>query len=187
MGKALIFSAPSGAGKTTIVRHLLEHFDDLAFSISATTRGKRPLEEHGRDYYFLSVGEFKSRIEREDFVEWEEVYDNLFYGTLKEEVNRIWSEGKVVVFDVDVVGGVNLKKYFGNQALSIFVKPPSIEALKDRLEKRQTETAESLKKRVDKAAREMTYAVDFDQVLENDKLDIALKEAEEVVNEYIKA
>jgi guanylate kinase len=183
-GKAIIFSAPSGAGKTTIVRHLLNQFEQLSFSVSACSRGQRKNEVHGVDYYFLSIHEFKEKIARNEFVEWEEVYTDNFYGTLKSEVERIWNQGKIVIFDVDVVGGVNLKKYFGDDALAIFVKPPSIQHLRNRLSQRATETDESIERRMAKAEKEMGYAVYFDYILHNDILAKALEEAEELVVKF---
>ncbi|CAG5080252.1 guanylate kinase [Parvicella tangerina] len=185
-GKAIIFSAPSGAGKTTIVRHLLSVRDDLSFSISACSRPRRNRTEiDGVDYYFLSVEEFKKKVADDEFVEWEEVYEDSFYGTLKSEVQRIWDLGKTVIFDVDVVGGKNLKDYFGADALAIFVKPPSIQHLRDRLNLRDTETEESINIRMAKAEKEMGYATHFDYVLKNDELEVALKEAEEVVSNFL--
>ncbi len=184
-GKLLILSAPSGSGKTTIVKHLLKVLPNLEFSISACSRPKRNGEVDGKDYYFLSVDEFKRRISNNEFVEWEEVYAGSFYGTLKSEIERIWAKNNIVVFDVDVKGGINLKKQFGSCALSIFVKPPSIEALKLRLESRGTEDLESLNKRIGKAAEEMTYSNQFDKILVNDCLDISSKEAEDVVKAFI--
>ncbi|NOU19532.1 MAG: guanylate kinase [Bacteroidales bacterium] len=184
-GKLLILSAPSGSGKTTIVKHLLKVLPNLEFSISACSRPKRNGEVDGKDYYFLSVDEFMRRISNNEFIEWEEVYEGSFYGTLKSEIERIWAKNNVVVFDVDVKGGINLKKQFGNNALSIFVKPPSIEALKQRLESRGTESIESLNKRVGKAAEEMTYSNQFDKILINDCLDRSSKEAEDVVKAFI--
>jgi guanylate kinase len=184
-GKAIIFSAPSGAGKTTIVRHLLNQYEQLSFSVSACSRGQRKNEVHGVDYYFLSVHEFKEKIARTEFVEWEEVYADNFYGTLKSEVERIWNEGKVVIFDVDVVGGVNLKKYFGDNALAIFVKPPSIQHLRNRLSQRATETFESIERRMAKAEKEMGYAVYFDYILHNDILAKTLDEAEDVITKFL--
>ena len=151
-GKCVIFCAPSGAGKTTIVRHLLNCFSELQFSVSACTRSKRENEVNGKDYYFLSVNEFKKRIENNEFIEWEEVYNGNYYGTLKSEIERIWKQGKVVIFDVDLEGGINLKKYFGENALSVFVQPPSVDALEKRLRSRNTESEESLQKRVNKDA-----------------------------------
>lgn len=184
-GKAIIFSAPSGAGKTTIVHYLLKNMESLDFSISATSREPRNIERDGKDYYYLSVDEFRKKIASNDFIEWEEVYKNQYYGTLRSEINRIWSLGKHVVFDVDVVGGLNLKKFFGDAALAVFVKPPSIEALKERLESRKTESQESIRKRLDKAAREMAYADSFDEVLINDELETACKRARDLVKEFI--
>lgn len=185
-GKAIIFSAPSGAGKTTIVRHLLSERNDLAFSISACSRPRRNRTEvDGVDYYFLSVEDFKKKVANEEFVEWEEVYKDSFYGTLKSEVQRIWDLGKTVIFDVDVVGGKNLKKYFGKDALAIFVKPPSIQHLRDRLKTRDTETEESINIRMAKAEKEMGFAIHFDYILKNDILETALSDAEKVVDKFL--
>jgi len=185
-GKLIIFSAPSGSGKTTLVHHLLSKPElKLAFSVSATSRSKRPNETHGKDYYFLSADEFRKRIESGDFLEWEEVYTDQFYGTLKSEIDRIHAEGKHVMFDVDVVGGLNIKKQFGDDALAVFVKPPSIEELEKRLRNRSTESEESLQKRVGKAAREMEYAGQFDVILVNDDLETAKLEAEQLVLDFI--
>jgi len=186
-GKAIIFSAPSGAGKTTIVRHLINQVNSLSFSISATTRSKRPGEEDGKDYYFLSVAEFQRRISENEFVEYEEVYKDLMYGTLKAEVDRIWKAEKHVIFDVDVVGGVNLKKYFGNRSRSVFVRPPNLEILKKRLIGRKSENDSSLKQRLDKAAQELEFEKYFDEVVVNDQLDLTLARAENLVREFIKA
>ncbi|MDB4655655.1 guanylate kinase [Flavobacteriales bacterium] len=186
-GKLIIFSAPSGSGKTTLVHHLLPKPElKLAFSVSATSREKRPNEEHGKDYYFLSADEFRKRISAGDFLEWEEVYTDQFYGTLRSEINRIHSEGKTVVFDVDVVGGVNLKKEFGESALAIFVQPPSIEELERRLRNRSTESEESLAKRVAKSAEELEYANQFDVVIINDDLETAKAEAYNLVSDFTK-
>ena len=176
-GKLLLFCGPSGS-KTTIVRHLLDTDPRLAFSISATTRPKRETETDGVDYHFISVDEFKRRIDAGEFVEWEEVYKDRFYGTLRSEVDRLWRENKVVVFDVDVEGGLQLKKTFGELLLAVFVMPPSVEALHQRLTARQSETPESLKARVAKAEHELTYAFRFDRVIVNDTLEHALEEAE---------
>lgn len=184
-GKCIIFSAPSGAGKTTIVRHLLSLNLRLQFSISATSREKRAHEVHGKDYYFLSVSEFKNEISKNAFLEWEEVYKDQFYGTLKREIERIWSLKKHVIFDVDVVGGLNLKKIFGERALSIFVMPPSLELLEKRLIGRKTETPESLKKRLGKAEQELTYSDKSDYVLVNDQLTSAFGEAEQVIIDFM--
>ncbi len=184
-GKCIIFSAPSGAGKTTIVRHLLSKSFNLAFSISAASRNKRDYEIDGKDYYFLNVNEFKSKIENEEFLEWEEVYKNNFYGTLKSEIKRIWAEGKHVIFDVDVIGGINLKEIFGKKALSIFVMPPSIDELEERLIKRNTESQESLKRRIGKAREEIQYSSEFDYILVNDNLEKACKEAELTLTSFL--
>ena len=186
-GKSIIFSAPSGSGKTTIVKHLLQKGLKLEFSVSACSRNPRENEIHGRDYYFLSVEEFRSRIENNEFVEWEEVYRDHFYGTLKSELERIWEAGNHVVFDVDVVGGINLKKIFGDDALAVFVKPPSPEVLEQRLRDRSTDTEEKIKARLDKASEEMEYADRFDVVLVNDSLDDVLVNAEKVVSEFLTA
>lgn len=184
-GKLLLFCGPSGSGKTTIVRHLLDTDPRLAFSISATTRPKRETETDGVDYHFISVNEFKRRIDAGEFVEWEEVYKDRFYGTLRLEVDRLWRENKVVVFDVDVEGGLQLKKTFGELLLAVFVMPPSVEALHQRLTARQSETPESLKARVAKAEHELTYAFRFDRVIVNDTLEHALEEAKQVVAEFV--
>jgi guanylate kinase len=184
-GKALIFSAPSGSGKTTIVRHLLQTNSGLGFSISASTRDKRGRsEQHGKDYYFLTPEEFKSKIDSEEFIEWEEVYAGNFYGTLKSEIQRIWDEGKNVIFDVDVKGGMNLKKYFGDKALAVFVKVPSIEILKERLLDRGTETEESISRRLFKAKFEMSFQDKFDVVLVNEELEKSLAEAQTLYDAF---
>jgi guanylate kinase len=185
-GKALIFSAPSGSGKTTIVKHLLENNPSrLGFSISASTRDRRGrTESHGKDYYFLSPEEFKHKIDADEFIEWEEVYAGNFYGTLKSEIDRIWAEGKDVIFDVDVKGGLNLKKYFGDKALAIFVKVPSIDVLKARLNDRGTETEESLSRRLFKANFEMSFQDQFDVVLVNEHLDTSLAEAQRLYDNF---
>jgi len=184
-GKLIIVTAPSGAGKTTIVRHLLSVFDELDFSTSATTRDMRPGEMDGRDYYFLSHEAFKSKIENDEFVEWEEVYDNQFYGTLKSEIDRIWKKGKHVIFDIDVNGARNLQKLFPKDALSIFIQPPSEAALLERLQGRKSEDSDSLKKRMARSSKELTYANYFDLVLVNDILAIALKDAERIITRYL--
>lgn len=184
-GKLIIFSAPSGAGKTTIVHHLLKVFPDLEFSVSACSREMRKGEAYGVDYYFLSVEEFKEKIERGEFVEWEEVYKDNFYGTLRSEVERIWKKGKHVIFDVDVIGGINLKKQFGSNALSVFVMPPSIEHLENRLKSRETETPESISRRMGKAEQELKTANQFDKIILNDKLEHAFEEAERIVEEFL--
>ncbi|MBK8668340.1 MAG: guanylate kinase [Saprospiraceae bacterium] len=184
-GKMFIFTAPSGAGKTTIVRHLLEKYDFLGFSISATTRAKRDYETDGKDYYFMSVETFKERVANGDFVEWEEVYHGQFYGKLKSEVERIWAAGKHLVFDIDVRGAQNLKKIYTNKCMSVFVRPPSVQVLIQRLIQRNTETAESLEKRLNKVKREMVFENTFDIVLVNDLLEISLKEAEHIISTFI--
>lgn len=187
MNKLIIFSAPSGSGKSTIVRHLLSLEKlNLAFSISATSRAPRGEEQHGKEYYFLSVDEFKKRIALGDFLEWEEVYAGNFYGTLRTEVERLWSLGKTVVFDIDVIGGLRIKEQFPEQSLAIFVKPPSIEELEKRLRNRQTESEDKIKMRLDKASQELAQAEKFDIIIENDNLQKALQEAENVVGEFLK-
>lgn len=184
-GKAIIFSAPSGSGKTTIVKHLLKNNPDLGFSISASTRDKRGrTEQNGKDYYFLPPKEFKKKIDNNEFVEWEEVYEGNFYGTLKSEIDRVWKEGKNVIFDVDVKGGLNLKKYFGDKALAIFVKVPSLEVLKERLNDRGTETQESLSRRLFKAEFETGFCDKFDVVLVNESLEKSLAEAQRLYNDF---
>ena len=184
-GKAVIISAPSGAGKTTIVKHLLESGLNLSFSVSATTRAPRGSEKDGEDYFFLSVPEFKRRIENNEFVEWEEVYKDLFYGTLKSEMERIWSNDKHVLFDVDAQGGINLKKRFGLEAISIFIMPPTVEELEKRLIKRATDPPEKIRIRVDKAREEMKLANQFDTVIVNHLLDKAKQEATETVSSFL--
>jgi len=185
-GKCIIFSAPSGAGKTTIVHHLLKTMPLLEFSISACSRDPRPNEVDGKDYYFIGVDAFKNRIEEDAFVEWEEVYSNNFYGTLKSELDRIWSNGHVVIFDVDVIGGLNLKEKLGDQALAIFVQPPTVEDLEKRLRFRSTETEEKIQQRLAKSRTELSYAPQFDIVLLNDQLEKAFVEAEKLINDFIK-
>jgi guanylate kinase len=184
-GKLLIFSAPSGSGKTTLVKHVMEHVDNLAFSISATSRNKRYGEINGKDYYFLTVDEFKKKINNDEFVEWEEVYKDKFYGTLKSEVERIRNSGKNVVFDVDVVGGVNIKKLYGDEALGVFVMPPSIEVLKERLESRGTDNESDIKTRINKAEYELTFSNLFDEIIINDDLEKAKLETIELVKSFI--
>ena len=184
-GKILIFSSPSGAGKTTIVRHLLKTFPNLAFSVSATTRPRRPHETDGKDYYFLTVEDFKKKIKERAFVEWEEVYKGNYYGTLKQEIQHLLDKGLHVVFDVDVKGALNIKKQYGDHTLSVFVMPPSIGELGKRLRHRSTDPEESIHERISKAGREMEYAPEFDIVLVNDKLKEALAKAEEIVQNFI--
>jgi len=184
-GKLIIFSAPSGSGKTTIVHHLLEQDLPLSFSISACTRAPRNNEQHGKDYYFLSADDFKRMITNEEFIEWEEVYKDHFYGTLRSELNRIWSMDKHVLFDIDVAGGVNLKDQFADQALSLFIMPPSISVLKERLENRSTDDPEIIKIRFEKAEKELKFAEKFDLVIVNDKLDVAIKEAFDAISGFL--
>lgn len=186
-GKLFVFSAPSGSGKTTIVRHLLKQENlNLEFSISATSRAPRGEEVDGKDYYFISTEEFKNKIKSDDFLEWEEVYRDNFYGTLKTEVERIWAKGKHVIFDIDVVGGLRIKKKFPEQTLSVFVKPPSVDELKIRLKKRSTESEDKINMRVAKASVEMATAPQFDQIIKNYELEVALEEAEQLVSDFIK-
>jgi guanylate kinase len=184
-GKLLIFSAPSGAGKTTIVKHLLQKDFDLNFSVSATSREPRTGETHGKDYFFLSEKEFREKIENDEFLEWEEVYKGIFYGTLKSEVERIRNSGKNVIFDVDVIGGLNIKKHYGDEALAVFVQPPSVEELKNRLRNRSTESEEKINMRIAKAEKELSYAGRFDVIIINDNLDSALKIVENKVAEFL--
>lgn len=184
-GKLIIFSAPSGAGKTTIVRHLLDKGFDLEFSVSATSRAPRHTETHGKDYYFLSAEEFIQKVEADEFLEWEEVYKGTSYGTLKREVERIRNKGKNVIFDVDVVGGLNIKKYYGDEALAVFVQPPSVEELRKRLKARSTETAEKIAMRIAKAEHELSFAPEFDVVIVNDNLEKAFAEAEKLLTEFL--
>lgn len=184
-GKLIIFSAPSGSGKSTIVRHLITKDVPIEFSVSATNRAPRGREENGVDYYFLSSEEFKSKIKSKAFLEWEEVYPDRYYGTLKAEVDRIWANEKHVVFDIDVEGGLNLKKQFGERALSVFIKVPSIDILKQRLMARNTEDNENLNMRLDKAKSEMAYAKYFDVVIVNDHLEIAQEQAYQKVMDFI--
>jgi len=184
-GKLIVFSAPSGSGKTTIVHHLLEQKNlNLDFSISATSREKRGQELNGKDYYFISLEAFKKHIDQDDFVEWEEVYSNNFYGTLKSEVQRIWSEGKHAIFDIDVIGGLRIKEKFPEKTLAVFVKTPTIEIMEKRLRSRQTDSEEKIQERLAKAQKEMSYAKEFDIILVNDDLDTAKKEAEELVLKF---
>ncbi|MGX5688551.1 guanylate kinase [Arcticibacter tournemirensis] len=184
-GKLIIFSAPSGAGKTTIVHYLLKKIPELSFSISATTRESRGIEMNEKDYYFISKEEFLHKIAKHEFVEFEEVYSGTFYGTLRSEIQRIWNEGKHVVFDIDVQGGMRLKKKFGDQALSIFVQPPSPEVLVQRLAGRGTDSAEKLKERIAKADKELTFASHFDVILPNFDLQTACSQAEKIVRAFI--
>ncbi|MCM4168012.1 Guanylate kinase [Arenibacter antarcticus] len=185
-GKLIIFSAPSGSGKTTIVKYLLDQPElNLAFSISATSRPRRGKEKNGEHYYFMHLSEFKQHIKADDFLEWEEVYRDNFYGTLKSEVERLWAEGKNVIFDIDVVGGLRIKKKFPEQTLAVFVKPPSVDELKIRLKKRSTESEDKINMRIAKASVELATAPQFDRIIKNYDLDVALKEAHELVAEFL--
>ena len=185
-GKAVIISAPSGAGKTTLVNKLLEAKLPLLFSISACSRAPREGEEDKKDYYFLSIEEFKEKIKAQDFIEWEEVYQGNFYGTLKKEIERIWKEKKHVVFDVDVIGGISLKEYFKENSISIFIKPPSMEILSERLKKRNTEDRKSIKNRLEKSFEEMKSIDKFDKIIVNDELNISTKNIIETVEKFLK-
>lgn len=184
-GNLIIFSAPSGAGKTTIVHRILEKFNNLEFSVSATTRQPRTGEKHGQDYYFLSLPDFKQRIMKNEFIEYEAVYQNQFYGTLSSELERIWSNGKHVIFDVDVLGGLNIKKQYPKKGLAIFIMPPSLEILEKRLSDRAKDDERSIKKRLNKAREELTYAHDFDKVIVNENIDEAVSEATKIINNFL--
>ncbi len=184
-GKVIIFSAPSGAGKTTIVQHLLKVFPELEFSVSACSRPMRKGETNGVDYYFISLEEFKEKIKNNEFAEYEEVYKDNYYGTLKSEIERIWKKGKHIIFDMDVMGGLNLRLQFGENALAIFVMPPSIEHLEQRLNSRETETPESIARRIGKAEQELKKAELFDKIILNDNLEHALDEAEKIVFDFL--
>ncbi|MCY1720546.1 guanylate kinase [Prolixibacteraceae bacterium Z1-6] len=184
-GKLVIFSAPSGAGKTTIVKHLLQKGFNLEFSISATSREARHTETQGKDYYFLSGEAFMAKVENDEFLEWEEVYKGTSYGTLKSEVERIRNKGNNVIFDVDVVGGLNIKKYYGDEALAVFVQPPSVEELRRRLQGRETETEEKIQMRIAKAEHELSFAPEFDVVITNDNLEVAFAEAEKIIADFL--
>lgn len=185
MGKVVIFSAPSGSGKTTIVRALLERYNQFEFSISATSRAPRGAERNGVDYYFLSAEEFAEKVAEEAFVEWEEVYAGTSYGTLKSEVERIWSKGNIILFDVDVMGGINLKRIFREKACSIFIMPPSIEELRRRLEGRGTDSAETIEKRISKASFELTKSPEFDHTVINDRLEEAIEATCKIIDEFL--
>ncbi|REJ80880.1 MAG: guanylate kinase [Bacteroidetes bacterium] len=184
-GKLLLFCGPSGSGKTTIAHHLLKKFHQLAFSVSATTRPKRESETDGVDYHFISPEEFRRKIEANEFVEWEEVYKDRYYGTLKSEIEKIWKDDKVAVFDVDVEGGLKIKSIFGERLLSVFVMPPSVDELHLRLKARNSETPESYQARIAKSEHELTYAFRFDKVIINSELDEALKNAEKIIAEFL--
>lgn len=185
-GKLIIISAPSGAGKTTLVKHLLENSEEIEFSVSCATRSPREGEIDGKDYYFLSPEEFKQKIENQEFAEWEEVYENSFYGTLRSEIERIWAKGKAVIFDIDVVGGINLKKMYPENSFSIFIMPPSVEELEKRLRSRNTESEEKLQMRVKKAEKELLLAPEFDKTLINENLDLSKVEMVELVSGFLK-
>ena len=187
-GKLIIFSAPSGSGKTTIVKYLLDQPElNLAFSVSATSRPRRGKEKHGEHYYFITISEFKKHIKQGDFLEWEEVYRDNFYGTLMSEVERLWAEGKHVIFDIDVAGGLRIKKKYPGKTLAVFVKPPSVDELKIRLKKRSTESDDKINMRIAKASVEMATAPQFDKIIKNYDLDTALKEAHQMVSEFVGA
>lgn len=186
-GKVIIFSAPSGAGKTTIVRALLDVISELSFSISACSRNPRSQEVNGQDYHFIGIEGFKNKIKNNEFVEWEEVYQDHFYGTLNSELTRIWNANKTVVFDVDVVGGMSLKKKFGKNALAIFVMPPSLMVLEERLRNRNTDSEQKIRQRLEKAEQEISLSSGFDVILKNDNLDIAISDAKAIVNQFLKS
>ncbi len=185
VGKLIIFSAPSGAGKSTLVQHLLGCGFDMEFSISATSRAPRGAEKNGVDYYFLTPEQFRQKIDNEEFIECEEVYPNCYYGTLRSEIDRITSKGKNIVFDVDVVGGLNIKENYGNRALALFIAPPSIDVLHERLQKRGTDSPEMIEKRIGKADFELSFAPNFDLIIVNDDLEKAKKEAEVAIREFL--
>jgi len=184
-GKVIIFSAPSGAGKTTIVRALLDSLSELSFSISACSRDPRGQEVNGKDYHFIGIEGFKNKIKNNEFVEWEEVYQDHFYGTLNSELIRIWNANKTVVFDVDVVGGMSLKKKFGKKALAIFVMPPSLMVLEERLRSRNTDSEQKIQQRLEKAEQEISLSSGFDVILKNDQLDNAISNAKAIVNQFL--
>lgn len=184
--KVVIVCAPSGSGKTSIVKYLLDSGLPLALSVSATSRAKREHETDGVDYYFIAADEFRKRVSNGEFLEWQEVYSDQYYGTLNSELSRIWAAGKAVIFDVDVLGGVNIKKHFGEKALSVFIKPPTLECLKQRLIGRGTETPETLKKRLDKSEFELSFENRFDKVILNDTLEVAQQEAYSLISEFLK-
>ena len=187
MGKLIVISAPSGAGKTSIVHHLLKNMPELSFSVSACSREKRDNETHGKDYYFLGVEGFQNKIKEDAFLEWEEVYENQYYGTLKSEIERIWSEGKTVIFDVDVIGGLNIKKQYSKECLSLFIMPPSVDVLRERLSGRGSESEEKLEMRLAKAEQEISKNQEFDKVILNDDFGIACEETMEVITNFIKS
>ena len=187
MGKLIVISAPSGAGKTSIVHYLLEEIPNLSFSVSACSREKRTKEVDGKDYYFLSVDGFKQKIKENAFLEWEEVYKNQYYGTLKSEVKRIWDDGKTVIFDVDVIGGLNIKKQYPKECFSVFIMPPSVDVLRERLSSRGSESEEMLEKRLNKTEEEIQKNQEFDSVILNDDFEIACKEAKRLITNFFKS
>jgi guanylate kinase len=187
VGKLIVISAPSGAGKTSIVHQLLKGIPKLSFSVSASSRERRENEVHGKDYYFLGVEGFQQKIKEDAFLEWEQVYENQYYGTLKSEIERIWREGKTIIFDVDVVGGLNIKKQYPKECLSIFIMPPSIEVLAERLIGRGSESDESVKKRLDKAEEEISKNEQFDTIIMNDDFEIACEQTKEMITNFINA
>jgi len=184
-GKLVIVAGPSGSGKTTIVRHLLGLYPRLAFSISACSRNKREGERDGEDYYFLSVEQFKDKIDKGEFLEWEEVYPGSYYGTLRTEVERLWQADRDVIFDIDVKGAMNLKKHYPENSLTIFIQPPSLEALEERLKKRKTETPEFFEQRIKKASEEISYSKQFDKIIQNNELQVAFKEAGKLAGDFL--
>ncbi|SMC32081.1 guanylate kinase [Moheibacter sediminis] len=184
-GKLIIVSAPSGAGKTTLVKHLLENLDSIEFSVSCATRGPRENEIHGKDYYFISAEEFKQKVENQEFAEWEEVYAGSYYGTLKSEIQRIWAKGKSVIFDIDVDGGINLKNIYPTNSLSVFIMPPSVEELERRLRARNTESEDKLQMRVEKAEKELLLASKFDTILVNEDLEKSKKEIVDLISGFL--
>lgn len=184
-GKLIIVSAPSGAGKTTLVKHLLKILDRIEFSISCATRSPREGETDGKDYYFISTENFKQKIENEEFAEWEEVYEGSFYGTLKSEIERIWTKGKSVIFDIDVIGGLNLKKLYPENSFSVFIMPPSVEELERRLRSRNTESEEKLRMRVEKAEKELLLAPKFDMIIVNEDLEKSKKEIVDLISDFL--
>ena len=183
--KAIIVSAPSGAGKTTIVKNLLSVFPELEFSISACSRGKRESEVNGKDYYFITADQFRTKISNDEFIEWQEVYPGSYYGTLRSEIDRIWSQGKTPIFDVDVLGAINLKMYFGEAAIAIFIQPPSLQELENRLRHRGTESEENLQTRLNKGEQEMTFAGKFDYIVVNDEISSASAKATELIKAFL--
>ena len=187
MGKLIVISAPSGAGKTSTVHHLLKNMPELSFSVSACSREKRDNETHGKDYYFLGVEGFQNKIKEDTFLEWEEVYENQYYGTLKSEIERIWSERKTVIFEVDVIGGLNIKKQYPKECLSLFIMPPSVDVLRERLSGRGSETDEKIEVRLAKAEEEIAKNQKFDKVILNDDFEIACEETQKVISNFIKS